>query len=226
MTAKTAKHGSVKTWALIVASLGMLGGPAAGPRTTLSPTITAASGADTVSWEALAGYYQFPNRAAYIRFFDQDGQFVAQQVWDGRTYPLHRTGPLAFQSRDEAYEIAFMEGKAGTIDKAKILGRVILEKVSYNPTRYIEPASEQLKPLLGLYQFQKDKNMEISLSIQDGKLALKQQWDNKTILFEAFSPTDFFNEELTFPLTFDIENGVVKKLTCFEFDVWFKKEGK
>ncbi|WP_188750549.1 hypothetical protein [Parapedobacter defluvii] len=226
MTTKTAKHGSVKTWVLIVASLAMSSGTVAGPRTTLSPTITAAPQADTVSWEAMAGYYRFPNRAAYIRFFDQEDEFVAQQVWDGRTYPLHRTGSLTFQSSDEAYEIAFMEGKAGVIDKAKILGRIILEKVSYNPTRYIKPTAEQLKPLLGLYQFQKDKNMEISLSIQGGKLALRQQWDNQTILFEAYSPTDFFNEELTFPLTFDIENGAVKKLTCFESDVWLKKEAK
>mgnify|MGYP007082187428 CR=1 FL=1 len=226
MTAKTAKHGSVKTWAFIVASLGMLGGTAAGPRTTPSLAITLALQADTVSWETMTGYYRFPNRVAHIHFFDQDGQFVAQQVWDGRTYPLHRTGPLTFQSRDEAYKIEFMEGEAGTIDKVKVLGRVILEKVSYNPTRYIEPTAERVKPLLGLYQFQKDKNMEISLSIQDGKLALKQHWDNKTILFDAYSPTEFFNEELTFPLTFNVENGVVKKLTCFESDVWFKKEGK
>lgn len=149
---------------------------------------------------------------------------MAQQVWDGRIYTLHHKGSLSFQSQDEAYQITFIEGAEGKIDKVKILDRITLEKVPYNPTQYIELSAEQLTPLLGRYRLQKDSNMEINVSIQDGKLAVRQLWDNNTISFEAYSPTDFFNEELTFPLTFVVENGVVRNLICFESDSWKKEE--
>lgn len=223
-TAKTAKQRSAKTWVLAAVGFVVLSSSTAGPEQgSFSPTMIQYQ-IDSVSLDALAGYYRFPNRAAYVRFFDQDGQFVVQQTWDGRIYPLHRTGSLSFQSRDEAYQIAFIEGAEGKIDKVKILDRVILEKVPYNPTQYVELSAEQLTPLLGRYRFQKDSNMEINVSIQDGKLAVKQLWDNNTISFEAYSPTDFFNEELTFPLTFIVENGVVRNLICFELDNWKKEE--
>ena len=185
-----------------------------------APVQTTINYTDSVTWDALAGYYRFPNRAAHIRFFEQDGQFVAQQVWDGRVYPLQRTAPLKFQSVDEAYEIEFIEGNTGKIDKAKILDRVMLEKVTYDPTQHVAITAAQLKPLVGRYRLEKDPNMELQIAVRDGKLALTQQWDNQTITFDAFSPTVFFNAELTFPLTFVVEGDVAKKVICFASDQW------
>lgn len=224
MTAKTVKQRPTGAWVLLAVGLVVLGGSTAEPEQVGSSPTLIPHQTDSTSLDGFTGYYRFPNRVAYIRFFDQDGQFVAQQTWDGRVYPLHRTGSLTFQSRDEAYQIAFIGGPGGKIDKAKILDRVILEKVPYNPTRYVGLSAEQLTPLLGRYRFQKDKNMAINVSVRDGKLAVTQGWDNRTVLFEAYSPTDFFNEELTFPLAFIVENGMVSELICFEADHWKKEE--
>ncbi len=224
MTAKTVKQRSAKIWALAAVGFVLLSSSTVGPEQGSSSPTMIQHQIDSVSLDDFTGYYRFPNRVAYVRFFDQDGQLVVQQTWDGRIYPLHRTGSLSFQSRDEAYQIAFIEGADGKIDKVKILDRVMLEKVPYNPTQYVELSAEQLTPLLGRYRFQKDSNMEIDVLIKDGKLAVTQLWDNKIVLFEAYSPTDFFNEELTFPLTFIVENGLVKELMCFEVDRWKKEE--
>jgi hypothetical protein len=218
--AKTVKQRSLKACTLVAVGLVVLSGYTAEPQKgsvfhEMRPLQT-----DSVSLDDLSGYFRFPNRVAYIRFFDQDGQFVAQQTWDGRIYPLQRTGSLTFQSRDEAYQIAFIGGTDGKIDKAKILNRVMLEKVSYNPTQYVSLNAEQLTPLLGRYRLQKDSNMEINVTRQGNKLAIAQLWDNKTIVFEAFSPTDFLNTELSFPLTFIVTNGTAKELICFESDRW------
>ncbi len=179
---------------------------------------------DSVSMETFAGYYRFPNRVAYIRFFEQEGQFLAQQVWDGRTYPLVRTGPLRFQSQDEAYLVTFIEDDEKTIDQVHILGRVVLERVSYDPTQYIALHPEHWQPLVGRYRFQKDEKLELIVSVRDGQLVVTQSWDQKTIVFEAFSPLDFFNEALTFPLTFRMENGVVLELISYESDHWERVE--
>src|SRR5690606_37677754 len=111
---------------------------------------------DSTAHDVLSGYYRFPNRAAHIHFFAQNGQFVAQQVWDGRVYPLHQTAPLKYESKDEGYAIEFIEGANGNIDKAKILDRVVLEKVTYNPTQPVALTAAELQPLLGDYQLQKD----------------------------------------------------------------------
>ena len=224
MTAKTVKQRPTRAWVLLAVGLVVLSSSTAElEQVSYSPTMIQHQ-IDSASLDDFSGYYRFPNRVAYIRFFDQDGQFVAQQTWDGRIYPLHRTGSHSFQSHDEAYAIVFTEGTGGKIDKAKILDRVILEKVSYNPTQYVKLSADQLTPLLGRYRFQKDKDMEINVLLQDGKLAIKQLWDSKIMLFEAYSPTDFINEELSFPLTFILDNGVVNALICLESDHWKKEE--
>ncbi|MGV3762009.1 hypothetical protein [Parapedobacter sp.] len=220
MKARTAKGMALSAGTLLTFGLSALTYQAAGTEHASAAVQTTINATDSVAWDALSGYYRFPNRAAHIRFFERDGQFVAQQVWDGRVYPLRPTGPLTFQSQDEAYKIEFIESNAGKIDKAKILGRITLEKVTYNPAQYVALNAEQLKPLVGKYRLEKDPNMELQITVRDGKLALTQQWDNQTILFEAFSPTVFLNEELTFPLTFMVEDGVAKKLICFESDQW------
>ena len=220
MQTRTAKHLSLSAGTIIALGLSALTHRTVGMEHTSALVQTTINYTDSVAWDALAGYYRFPNRAAHIRFFEQDGQFVAQQVWDGRVYPLHRTGPRLFQSNDEGYKIEFLEGNAGKIDKAKILDRVVLERVAYNPTRNVALTAEQLKPLVGRYRLEKDPNMELKIAIQNGKLALTQQWDNQTLVFDAFSPTVFFNAELTFPLTFVVEDGVAIKLICFESDQW------
>lgn len=225
ITVKTVKQRPTGAWVLLAMGLVMLSSSTVEQeQVSSSSTSMILHQIDSASLDDFTGYYRFPNRAAYLQFFDQDGQFVVQQTWDGRIYPLHRTGSHSFQSHDEAYSIAFIEGTGGKIDKVKVLERVILEKVPYNPTQYVDLRAEQLTPLLGRYRFQKDSNMEINVSIQDGKLAIRQLWDGKTILFEAYSPTDFFNEEASFPLTFVIENGVVRNLICFESDNWKKEE--
>lgn len=220
MKAKTAKHLSLSAGALLVLGLSALTHQAVGMGHASAPVRTTINSTDSVALDALSGYYRFPNRAAHIRFFEQGGQFVAQQVWDGRVYPLRPTGHLTFQSQDEAYKIEFLESNAGKIDRAKILDRVMLEKVTYDPTQHVALTAAQLKPLVGSYRLEKDPNMELQIAVRDGKLALTQQWDNQTILFEAFSPTVFLNEELTFPLTFVVEDGVAKKLICFASDQW------
>uniref|UniRef100_F4CBK8 DUF3471 domain-containing protein n=1 Tax=Sphingobacterium sp. (strain 21) TaxID=743722 RepID=F4CBK8_SPHS2 len=220
MNVKTVKYRSLKACTLVAAGLVMLSSYTVNPQKGSVFHEMRPLQSDSVSLDDVSGYFRFPNRAAYIRFFDQDGQFVAQQTWDGRIYPLQRTGSLTFQSRDEAYQIAFIAGTDGKIDKAKILDRLTLEKVSFNPTQYVSLTADQLTPLLGQYRLQRDSNMEINVTKQGNKLAIEQLWDNKTIVFEAFSPTDFLNEELSFPLTFILANGTVKELICFESDRW------
>lgn len=220
MKARTAKHFSRQAGALIALGLSTLTHYAAGTERTPMSTPFAMHYTDSTALEALAGYYRFPNRVAHIRFFEQGGQFVAQQVWDDRVYPLQRTGPLTFQSRDEEYKIEFIEGQSGAIDRAKILDRITLEKVPYNPTQPVALTAEQLKPLVGKYRLKKDPSMELSILVKDGKLALTQHWDNQTIVFEAFSPTVFINAELSFPLTFVVEDGLAKTLNCFTSDQW------
>ncbi len=220
MIIKTAKQSAHKVWALLATALVVLSSSTMKLEQVDRSVIQTHQEVDTTSLNNFTGYYRFPNRVAYIWFFNQKSQLVAQQTWDRRNYPLQRTGSLSFQSRDEAYQIAFIEGAEGKIEKAKILDRVVLEKVHFDPTRYIELTDEQLKPLVGRYKFQKDKNMEINVAIQSGKLILKQLWDNKILTFDAYSATDFINDELSFPLTFIVENGVVKELICLESDRW------
>src|SRR3546814_14010528 len=71
MKAKTAKHLSLSTGMIISLGLSALTHQAVGMEHASAPVQATINYADSVAWDALAGYYRFPNRAAHIRFFEQ-----------------------------------------------------------------------------------------------------------------------------------------------------------
>lgn len=75
----------------------------------------------------------------------------------------------------------------------------------------------------GYYQFDKDQNRYLQIMVKNDKLVLKQLWDQREITFEQKSDLYFYNEELSFPLTFSKDaSGEVTQVHAFERDTWIK----
>jgi len=75
----------------------------------------------------------------------------------------------------------------------------------------------------GYYQFDKDQNRYLQIMVKNNKLVLKQLWDQREITFEEKSDLYFYNEELSFPLTFSKDaSGEVTQVIAFERDTWIK----
>lgn len=170
------------------------------------------------------GFYQFPNEVAYVQILQKDQSLVARQVWNNREYPLVRTADLSFVSKDEEYKLEFIKDETGKITSVKILNRVILSKVNFDPNMEITLNQDKLKRVEGKYQFQRDKNLFLEISIKDNAIVLKQLWDGKVIPFSAKSELHFYNKDLSFPLTFILSGNVIKQVRAFATDHWDKVE--
>ena len=75
----------------------------------------------------------------------------------------------------------------------------------------------------GYYQLDKDKDRYLQILVKDNKLVLKQLWDQREIPFVQKSDLNFYNEQLSFPLTFSKDaNGEITQVLAFERDTWIK----
>lgn len=170
------------------------------------------------------GFYLFPNHVAFVQIQQKNGELIARQVWDNREYTLLRKADLTFESKQEEYQLEFTKDQSGKITTAKILNRVILTKVDYDPTKPVMLTAGQLSRMEGKYQLQNDKSYYLQVTAKDNSLELKQTWDDKLLVFKPRSEVDFINEEHKFPLRCIIEDGKVKRVVCFGKDVWDKVE--
>jgi hypothetical protein len=83
----------------------------------------------------------------------------------------------------------------------------------------------QLTEFEGYYHADNDPNLYLQIIIKNNKLVLKQLWDDREITFDQKSALYFYNDELTFPLTFSKNaNGEITQVLAFEKDVWIKNK--
>ncbi len=170
----------------------------------------------------LQGFYRLPNNVAYLEIINRDNGLIAKQQWDGKEYVLLKKSPLVFESRDEEYKGEFLKDESGKIVALKILNRLILKRVNYDPGKVAVVPDDKLKVLQGKYQFKKDPKFTIEVVASDNSITIKQLWSGKTIHFSPLSEIDFYNKELKFPVQFIKEGDKITQLICFQHDEWNK----
>ncbi|GAA4780753.1 hypothetical protein GCM10023231_04890 [Olivibacter ginsenosidimutans] len=177
---------------------------------------------EKVPLEQLLGYYQLPNKVAFIAFELKDNVLFAKQLWDNKAYQLTQINETNFESKEEGYKIEFLKDSSGQFAHAKLLGRIMTTKVGFDPRIIKQLSAAQIKKLEGTYVLKDDTSLEMAIRSSANGLTLKQLWDNKEIAFAPRSETFFLNEDGTFPLTFLLSDGEAVQVTCFEDDVWLK----
>lgn len=183
---------------------------------------SASATSSSPSLEQLQGYYQMPNKVAFVAFEQKDTSLVATQLWNGKVFELVRINATNFKSQKEGYPIEFLKDNSGHFNQAKLLGRITTNRVAFNPNTIVPLSKAQLQRLEGTYLMKDRDNFKINIQSTQAGLTLTQVWDNKTFVFHPRSETFFLNEDGTFPLTFTLENGQVAQLICFENDQWTK----
>lgn len=168
------------------------------------------------------GFYRLPNNVAYLEIVNRDNGLIAKQQWDGKEYVLIKKSPLEFESRDEEYKGEFLKDESGKIVALKILNRLILKRVNYDPGKVAVVPDDKLKALQGRYQFKKDTKFTVEITAADSGLIFKQLWSGKIIQFYPLSEMDFYNKERKFPLQFIKEGDQITRLICFQNDEWNK----
>lgn len=168
------------------------------------------------------GFYQLPNKVAFIEFSVSENTLFAKQLWDAKEYELERVGDADFKSKNEGHPVTFIKDRSGNFGRAKILGRIMTAKVFFDPTIVQPLSAAQLKRLEGSYTLKDDAKFELVIRSSADGLLLKQLWDDKEIAFTPRAETFFLNEDGTFPLTFKLSNEEAIELNCFENDIWLK----
>ncbi|NQD72044.1 hypothetical protein HP439_15065 [Sphingobacterium shayense] len=170
------------------------------------------------------GYYQFPNRVAFLKIEKRNNDLYAIQLWDGKEYTLKQLDQTHFETEEDGNTIEFIKNNSGKIHQAKLLGRIITRKVEFNPEESIQLKDSDLTLLEGRYAKSDDATLILDVQANQGGLLLKQSWDGKEIQFTARTANFFLNSDGLFPLTFTIVNGKVTELICFENDAWIKQK--
>lgn len=170
----------------------------------------------------LQGFYRLPNNVAYLEIVNRDNGLIAKQQWDGKEYVLIKKSALEFVSRDEEYKGEFLKDESGKIVAFKILNRLILKKVNYDPGKVAVVPYDKLKSLQGRYQFKKNPKLFLEIAATNNAIVLKELWSGKTIQFSPLSEIAFYNKELKFPIQFIKEGDKITRLICFQSDEWNK----
>lgn len=172
--------------------------------------------------KSFEGYYQLPNKVAFISFKQKENILYATQLWDKKKYQLVRKGDALFESKNEGYSIAFLKDSLGDFSKTKILGRIVCQRISFDPNKVATLAESKLKQFAGTYMMANDNKFKINIEPSAQGLLMTQAWDNKSFSFTPRSEFFFLNEDCTFPLTFSVVKGEVEQMICYENDVWMK----
>src|SRR5690606_10244727 len=133
--------------------------------------------------EEFVGFYQFPNKVAFIEFNLADGVLKARQLWDGKEYQLNQVSETDFETKQEGHKIEFLSDNDGHFTKAKLWGRIVASQVSFNPKIVRRLSDVQLKRLEGNYVLADDNNIKMQVRSVKDELIIKQLWDNKEISF-------------------------------------------
>ena len=177
-----------------------------------------------LSLDQRLGYYQLPNKVAFYEVRQKDTSLFVTQLWDSKEYQLRRIDEMNFESKNEGYKVEFIKDSSGRITHAKILGRIMITKVDFDPKKIIKLSAEELERLEGTYALSGDKALKIQIQTTEKGLTIRQIWDNTVVDFTPRSKTFFLNEDGTFPLTFSFSNGKVTQVICFENDIWLKEK--
>ncbi len=168
------------------------------------------------------GFYQLPNRVAFLEIKLRENSLFATKMWDQKSFELVQSDESTFESKNEGYKIEFVKDDSGHVNGGKILGRIPIRRVEFNPNTVVSLTKAEFEQLSGTYELKDKDNMKIQISPNSSALTLRQLWDNKTITFTPRSNTFFLNSDGTFPLTFTLTDGKVDQVICFENDVWLK----
>jgi len=115
--------------------------------------------------------------------------------------------------------------KLSTLSNKQELEQVQLQLLALKPT--VALTAEQWRSLDGRYEADGNAEFHLKITSQPGKLIVKQEWDGSEVAFDAKSETDFFCNELQFPLKFTKNaQGEATQVLAFGRDLWIRVKDK
>ena len=155
----------------------------------------------------------------FLQFFVKDNDLILKQVWDGTEIPFHPENTEDFFSEKmPIFSLHFTKDQTGNVTQVLAFGRDLWVR-----TKQPDLSAAVLDGARGKYQSKDDPDNQVTVSVRDKELVVKQLWDGQEIALEALTDTYFYNPVKAYHLQLHKDdNGKINEVVLLETSVFVR----
>jgi len=165
-----------------------------------------------------AGVYKLSGEGdRFLEFYVKGNDLVLKQVWDGTEFPFHpENAEDFFTDKIPMFSLKFSKDQQGKVTRVLAFGRDLWVKAG--PP---DSSAASLGAASGKFRSKDDPDNEVTISVKDKHLVVRQLWDNKEITLLALTNDYFYNDDLSYKLQLHKDaNGKVNEVVLLETSVF------
>ena len=153
----------------------------------------------------------------FIQFIVRDNRLILKQEWDGTEIPFAPENEQDFfTEKIPAFSLKFTKDQSGNVTQVLAFGRDLWIK-----TKQPDLSAEALAAAGGKYRSKDDPDNEITISVRDKNLVVKQLWDSHEFVLQALTETYFYNQQQSYNLALHKDaNGKINEIVLLENSVF------
>jgi hypothetical protein len=155
----------------------------------------------------------------FLQFFVKDNNLILKQVWDGMAIPFHPENTEDFfTEKMPIFTLHFTKDQGGNVTQVLAFGRDLWVKM-----KQPDLSAAVLGGASGKYQSKDDPDNQVTISVRDKELVVKQLWDGKEIAVQALTDTYFYNLAKAYKLQLrKDDNGKINEVVLLETSVFVR----
>lgn len=153
--------------------------------------------------KAFEGIYQGENKQLFIGIAQKDNKLMLHQYWGGDDVEFLPDSPAHFYClKQSQFTLQFVRGADGSAVRMIAFGRDKWER-----TKALSLTPALVKLYEGRYHLREDPDDIIRITASGLNLTVRQLWDGKETVVSPKTNQFFFNQELGYLLTFDLDDS-------------------
>lgn len=166
------------------------------------------------------GVYALPQDPyRLIRLYTKENNLILQQIWDDQEVAFVPEAPMDFFSKAvPLFTLHFTKDKDGNITQLLAFGRDTWIRV-----KQPDLSAAALSVAAGKYQSKDDPDNQITISIGNKELVIKQLWDGQEIALQALTDTYYYNPAKSYKvMLYKEDNGKVNEVVLLGTSVFVR----
>ncbi len=155
----------------------------------------------------------------FLQFFVKDNSLILKQVWDGTEFPFKPENTEDFfTDKIPIFTLHFTKDQDGNVTQVLAFGRDLWVK-----TKQPDLSAATLGAVAGKYQSKDDPDNQVTITVRNKELVVKQGWDGQEIALQALTDTYFYNPTKSYKLELHKDdNGKIKEVVILETSVFVR----
>jgi hypothetical protein len=155
----------------------------------------------------------------FLEFFVKDNNLILKQLWDGTEIPFHPENTEDFYTEKiSIFSLHFTKDQTGNVTQVLAFGHDLWVKTK--PPGF---SAATLGAASGKYQSKDDPDNQVTISVRNNELVVKQGWDGQEITLQALTETYFYNPDKAYKLQLHKDDkGKVSEIVLLETSVFVR----